>query len=238
MRRRHEPARATSSSCAASRPDARSGALQRSIADRAPHAGLIGDRAADAALIRSRLESAIGFRATLAIDASAYRLVHGEADLLPSLVVDRYGDYLALQTLSVGWIKPDTDDRHGPQRLSAAQRDTGEKRPARLLEGLEQRVDLLSGDVPEAIAVRESGGIRRGRSTVHRASLKTGSLCGLQACNFGHFLACSGLAAVREACYCPDLVTLPGERDAQNHRPLTGTPPSGRESATYRQLSA
>ena len=33
---------------------------------------------------------------------SAFRLVHGEADLLPSLIVDRYGDYLVLQALSQG----------------------------------------------------------------------------------------------------------------------------------------
>ena len=51
---------------------------------------------------RSRLERAISFRSALGIDASAYRLVHGEGDLIPSLVVDRYGDYIALQTLSQG----------------------------------------------------------------------------------------------------------------------------------------
>src|SRR5262245_7649501 len=39
--------------------------------------------------LKRRLESAIAFRKSLAIDATAYRLVHGEADLLPSLVVDR-----------------------------------------------------------------------------------------------------------------------------------------------------
>src|SRR5262245_45339084 len=61
-----------------------------------------GDEPADLALIRRRLESAIAFRRSLAIDASAYRLVHGEADLLPSLIVDRYGDYLVVQTLSQG----------------------------------------------------------------------------------------------------------------------------------------
>src|SRR2546425_10173189 len=48
----------------------------------------------DRALVRARIEAAIGFRQSLAIDATAYRLVHGEADLLPSLIVDRYGDVL------------------------------------------------------------------------------------------------------------------------------------------------
>src|SRR5262245_11503557 len=61
-----------------------------------------GDQPADAALIRRRLEVAIGFRDRLGLNATAYRLVHGEADLLPSLVVDRYGDYLVVQALSQG----------------------------------------------------------------------------------------------------------------------------------------
>ena len=64
-----------------------------------------GEAAADHALIRRRLETAIQFRSTLQIDASAFRLVHGEADLLPSLIIDRYGDYLVVQTLSQGMEK-------------------------------------------------------------------------------------------------------------------------------------
>ncbi len=35
-------------------------------------------------------------------NTDAYRVVHGEADLLPALVVDRYGDYLVMQTLDQG----------------------------------------------------------------------------------------------------------------------------------------
>src|SRR5690242_8387853 len=52
------------------------------------------------ALVRARIERAIAFRSSLRIDATAYRLVHGEGDLMPSLIVDRYGDYLVVQTLS------------------------------------------------------------------------------------------------------------------------------------------
>src|ERR1043165_2040555 len=59
-----------------------------------------GDSVDPAALIRSRIEAAIAFRQSLAIDATAYRLVHGEADLLPSLIIDRYGDYVVVQALS------------------------------------------------------------------------------------------------------------------------------------------
>ena len=41
-----------------------------------------GEVVADEALVRARLERAFGFRKSLALDATAYRLVHGEADLL------------------------------------------------------------------------------------------------------------------------------------------------------------
>ena len=62
-----------------------------------------GEQPADDALAAgagSRRRSRSG--ASLGIDATAYRLVHGEADLLPSLIVDRYGDYLVVQALSQG----------------------------------------------------------------------------------------------------------------------------------------
>ena len=62
----------------------------------------IGGEAPDAGFVRRRIEAALAFRQSLAIDASAYRLIHGEADLLPALIVDRYGDYLVVQALSQG----------------------------------------------------------------------------------------------------------------------------------------
>ena len=105
---------------------------------------------------RKRLRAAIEYREALKIDATAYRLVHGEADLLPGLVVDRYGEFLVLQTLSQGV------DRLLPE-LTGLLVDL--VRPAgilarndprvRLLEGLEQRVEVLSGEVPHVIDVRE-----------------------------------------------------------------------------------
>src|SRR4051812_9480677 len=46
----------------------------------------VGDEAAGEPLIRTRLERALAMRDSLRLDASAYRLVHGEGDLLPSLI--------------------------------------------------------------------------------------------------------------------------------------------------------
>lgn len=114
------------------------------------------DRAIDRAFWRDRLERAIRFRETLAIDATAYRLVHGEADLLPSLIVDRYAGYLVIQALSQGM------DRLTPTLVELLVEITGAKGvlarndpKVRLLEGLEQTVDELHGTVPELITVRE-----------------------------------------------------------------------------------
>jgi 23S rRNA (cytosine1962-C5)-methyltransferase len=107
-------------------------------------------------LIRTRIEAAIRFRESLALDASAYRVVHGEADLLPSLVVDRYGDYLAVQTLSQGMdrllpaITSILVDLLKPAGILARNDPK-----VRALEGLDQTVAVLHGDVPDSIVVRE-----------------------------------------------------------------------------------
>lgn len=110
----------------------------------------------DSSFWRARLSQAIQYRETLGIDATAYRLVHGEADLLPSLVVDRYGDYLVLQALSqsVDRMVPELTellaDLVKPKGILARNDPR-----VRTLEGLEQRVDVLHGTVPEQIEVRE-----------------------------------------------------------------------------------
>jgi len=116
----------------------------------------VGEKLADEALIRTRIEAAIRFRESLALDASAYRVVHGEADLLPSLIVDRYGDYLAVQALSQGM------DRLLPavtgilvDLLKPAGILARNDPKVRALEGLEQTVAVLHGDVPDSVVVRE-----------------------------------------------------------------------------------
>ena len=116
----------------------------------------VGDVAADQALLRARLERAIRFRESLHLDATAYRLVHGEADLLPSLVVDRYDEYLVVQTLSQGM------DRLLPAitamlvELLAAKGILARNDPrVRALEGLPQSIDVVHGDVPDAVVVKE-----------------------------------------------------------------------------------
>ncbi len=56
----------------------------------------------DAALLERRIRAAVAMRARLAIDSDGLRLIHGEADGLPGLIVDRYGHTLCAQFLSAG----------------------------------------------------------------------------------------------------------------------------------------
>jgi 23S rRNA (cytosine1962-C5)-methyltransferase len=115
-----------------------------------------GTEAADSSLWRRRLEQAVRFRESLAIDATAYRLVHGEADRMPSLIVDRYGDYLVLQALSQGVDRLLPEITRLLVELLAPAGILARNDPrVRLLEGLEQRVDVLYGTVPDLIEVRE-----------------------------------------------------------------------------------
>src|SRR5690349_20310897 len=55
--------------------------------------------AIDDAFLADRIASAVALRERAFGDETAVRLVHGEADLLPGLVVDRYGDVVVMQTL-------------------------------------------------------------------------------------------------------------------------------------------
>ena len=115
-----------------------------------------GDVRADDDWLGRRLQQAIDFRRSLKIEGTAYRLVHGEGDLLPSLVVDRYGDYLVVQALSQG------TDRLLPRitehlaELTSARGIVARNDPrVRLLEGLSQSVEVVHGTVPAAIDVQE-----------------------------------------------------------------------------------
>jgi 23S rRNA (cytosine1962-C5)-methyltransferase len=115
-----------------------------------------GDTPADAALLRARLERAIAVREGLRIDATAYRLVHGEADLLPSLVVDKYADHLVIQTLSQGTdrLLPVFTQMLG-ELLSPAGILARNDPRVRVLEGLDQTVEVVAGSIPDAVVVRE-----------------------------------------------------------------------------------
>ena len=106
----------------------------------------------------SRLASAERLRDQVVRDATAYRLVYGESDLLPSLIIDRYNDCLVIQTLSQGmealkqmWVEL-LADRYGPRAIV-------ERNEARVrdLEGLPRVAGVLLGSDPGEIVIEEDG---------------------------------------------------------------------------------
>lgn len=104
----------------------------------------------------ARVLHSIARRQALFNDASACRLVFGEGDLLPGIIVDRYLDCLVLQTLSSGAdiLKPllvdILKDALGPAGI-LERNDV----KARRLEGLEEQRSILWGSVPEEIEIAE-----------------------------------------------------------------------------------
>ena len=108
--------------------------------------------------IASRLAAALAWRKRIAPTAGAYRLVHGEGDGLPSLIVDRYGPYVVIQTLSQATERRKDEIVAALVSLLEPKGILERNDPkVRLLEGLPQSVSLLHGEVPEAVEVEEGG---------------------------------------------------------------------------------
>jgi 23S rRNA (cytosine1962-C5)-methyltransferase len=112
----------------------------------------------DAAWLRSRLGQALKLRQRL-YPSPHYRAVYGEGDYLPGLVVDRYDTVLAVQLLTAGMekLRPQVleilDELFSPSVIVLR----GDVR-SRQLEGLPLTVEVVKGEVPEAIEVPEGPG--------------------------------------------------------------------------------
>jgi 23S rRNA (cytosine1962-C5)-methyltransferase len=106
----------------------------------------------------SRLRAAEDHRRSVVRHTDAYRVVHGEADLLPALVVDRYGDYLVVQTLDQGMdaakgiIASCLEEIFRPKGI-VARNDVA----VRTKEELPLETTILAGEVPESVAVEMNG---------------------------------------------------------------------------------
>ncbi|HMD86679.1 MAG TPA: class I SAM-dependent rRNA methyltransferase [Terriglobia bacterium] len=115
-------------------------------------------RPIDAAFLTERIRAAAAFRQQVAAGAQAYRLVAAEGDLLPSLIIDRYGDCLVIQTLSQGM------DRLKSMVVEILQKEFAprailERNDAavRALEGLPEQSGVLAGEQVGEVVVEENG---------------------------------------------------------------------------------
>jgi len=104
-----------------------------------------------------RLENALALRERL-FDQPYYRLVHGESDGLPGLVVDRFGDGLSVQTNTAGM------ERLQPTIIAALEKLMSPRAivmkntsSLRQLEGLENETRIVSGELPHSVGIEENG---------------------------------------------------------------------------------
>ncbi|MCF2940808.1 class I SAM-dependent rRNA methyltransferase [Paenibacillus alkaliterrae] len=113
--------------------------------------------AMDAAFFRTRLRQCQEHRRRFVPDADC-RLVYGEADFLPGLVVDRFNDVLVLQLLTLG-IDMRRDALIDALIEVFAPRGIYERSDVsvRLLEGLEERTGVLYGECPQILEIEENG---------------------------------------------------------------------------------
>ncbi len=107
---------------------------------------------------RSRLQMALELRKQVVSQAEAYRLIHGDGDLIPSLVIDRYQDYFVIQTLSQAtdllrqtWVEL-LEEMFQPKAI-IERNDV----KVRNLEGLPEQTGLLLGALPEQLVVTQNG---------------------------------------------------------------------------------
>lgn len=112
----------------------------------------------DIEFFRKRIEAALAYRRALYPEDRTYRAVYSESDGLPGLIVDKYEDFLAVQTLTQGMnlhlelILDVLGDLLAPRGI-VLRNDTS----AAELEGMAPEQRIVYGDVPEMVRIEQDG---------------------------------------------------------------------------------
>ncbi len=152
----------------------------------------------DAEFFDRRLRRALALRETMAFPEPVYRLVWSEADGLPGVVVDRYGDHFVLQTLTLAM------DRRRELIASALRGIFGEvtviernDSSIRKAEGLEPRTGVLAGSWQGPVEISVDG-------LVQEIDLMEGQKTGIYLDQLDNYAAVGALSAGRHVldCFC------------------------------------
>lgn len=116
------------------------------------------DRSVDRDFWRQRIEQAWHLRQRVVHNSDAFRLIHGEGDWMPSIIVDRYGEAFSIQTLSQGaeQIKPDLTELLLEMFHPRAIIERNDSK-VRTLEGLPQTMSILHGSYTGEVVCHENG---------------------------------------------------------------------------------
>ncbi|MBM1145959.1 class I SAM-dependent rRNA methyltransferase [Alcanivorax sp. ZXX171] len=155
--------------------DARGKSLGRALLS--PHSLIVGrlysrdpEQEPSRSFFKKRIEQALALRETL-FPEPGYRLIHGEADGLPGLVVDRYRDTLVMQAGTAGMeAHLDTVASALDAVINPANIVVRNEAGVRELEALPLYTKALKGEVPEEVHLHENGGhfvapLREGQKT-------------------------------------------------------------------------
>ncbi len=121
---------------------------------------LLSDRVEpiDRSFLVRRIASAEAHRKRIVRDSDAYRLIHGEGDQLPGLVIDRYGDFFTIQTLDQGMDRAKDDIVSCLQELFSPRGIVERNDVAvRKHESLPLTAGILFGEIPERVDIRMNG---------------------------------------------------------------------------------
>lgn len=117
------------------------------------------DEPIDIAFWNKRLQQALALRTMLfaGTKTNAYRIIHGEADLIPGLTLDHYNGYCVMQIASAGLEKCKTDIVTAIQQTLKPKGilERGDL-VARKVEGLPQENKVLAGTIPETVTITEN----------------------------------------------------------------------------------
>ncbi|MGH8895509.1 MAG: class I SAM-dependent rRNA methyltransferase, partial [Egibacteraceae bacterium] len=157
------------------------------------------DEPIDEKLWASRIAAAQALRRRIVSGTTAYRLIHGESDLLPGLIVDRYADALVMQTLSFGM------ERRKDLLADLLMKETGASAVylrndvhSLALEGLPVEQRFLRGKSPTMIEIAE--GTARFTVDIEHGQ-KTGWFCDQRENRLAVASLAQGAAVLEAFCY-------------------------------------
>ena len=112
----------------------------------------------DADFFHRRIAQAVKYRERRGVSATAARLVWSESDGLPGLIVDRYGDHLVVQTLTLAMdMRLDLITAALREIVKPASIIARNDAPVRLAEGMEPKVSVLYGEAPAPFVLNIGG---------------------------------------------------------------------------------
>ena len=188
------------------------------------------------------LQEAAAWRERVVTDTTAYRMSHGEGDRLPGLVIDRYGDYFTIQTLSQGMdrLKQEIAALLG-ERFRASGVIARNDVAVRKHESLPLESTVLAGEIPETVPIHMNGlrfeaDLLHGQKTGVFLDQRENYLAAAQYAR-GHALDCftsTGGFALHMASRCESIEAVDSSAAALEHA-RHNAEANGIETVTFRE---